>query len=159
MADFFQKNKTIGSVFVVTMEGKRAFLAEIQALVVSTRLPLPRRVASGIDYKRLELLLAVVQKHCNLPFGAMDVFVNVAGGLKISDPAVDLGICLAIFSSFNNISLSDTVAISEVGLLGELRDVQFLDKRIKEARKLGFKKIVSSKDYRMLNEVIKSLKQ
>lgn len=152
-----ENNNTVGSILVVTLEGTRAFLVEIQALVVSSRLPLPRRVAAGIDYKRLELLLAVLQKHCRLSIGASDVFVNVAGGLKLSDPAADLGICLAIFSSFKNISLANTVAISEVGLLGELRRVQFIDKRIKEAKKLGFRNIISYGKYKMINEVIKSL--
>lgn len=152
-----KNNNLIGSILVVALEGTRAFLVEIQGLVVQSRLPLPRRVSSGIDYKRLELLLAVLQKHARLPLGTMDVFVNVAGGLKLSDPAADLGICLAIFSSFKNISLSDTVAISEVGLLGELRGVQSLDKRIREAERLGFKKIISSQKYKTLNEAIKSL--
>jgi len=157
---FLTKNaskNSFGSVLVVTIEGTRAFLVETQALVVASRMPLPRRVASGIDYRKLELLLAVIQKHCNIPIGTMDVFVNVAGGLKLSDPATDLGICLAIFSSFKNISLSNTVAISEVGLLGELREVQSLDKRIREAKKLGFKKIISYENYKTINEVIRSL--
>ena len=139
------------------MEGTRAFLVEIQALVVFSKLPMPRRVASGIDYKRLELLIAVLQKHGRLPLETSDVFVNVAGGLKLSDPAVDLGICLSIYSSLKNISLSKMVAISEVGLLGELRSVGLLDKRIKEAKKLGFKNIVTSVNYKTLNEVIKSI--
>lgn len=151
------KNLT-GSIISVTMEGSRAFLVEIQGLVVSSKIPIPRRVSSGIDYKRLELLLAVLQKHCNLPLSGMDVFINVAGGLRLSDPAADLGICLAIFSSFKNISLSNIVAISEVGLLGELRPVQFVEKRVKEAQKLGFKKIIShSNTYKTLNEVIRAL--
>jgi len=150
------KNVT-GSIISVAMEGSRAFLVEIQGLVVSSKIPIPRRVSSGIDYKRLELILAVLQKHCNIPLSGMDVFVNVAGGLKISDTAVDLGICLAIFSSFKNISLSTTVAVSEVGLLGELRPVQFLDRRIKEAKKLGFKNVISHNTYRTLSEVIRSL--
>ena len=157
---FLTKNENkniVGSILVVTQEGTRSFLVEIQALVVASYLPLPRRVASGIDYKRLELLLAVLQKHCRLPIGTMDVFVNVAGGLKLSDPAADLGVCLAIFSSFKNISVSNTVAISEVGLLGELRTVQSLDKRVKEAQKLGFKKIISFGKYKTLNEAIKSI--
>ncbi len=157
---FLTKNENkniVGSILVVTQEGTRSFLVEIQALVVASYLPLPRRVASGIDYKRLELLLAVLQKHCRLPIGTMDVFVNVAGGLKLSDPAADLGVCLAIFSSFKNISVSNTVAISEVGLLGELRIVQSLDKRVKEAQKLGFKKIISFGKYKTLNEAIKSI--
>ncbi len=157
-ASLSDKRQAFGNILVVTLEGTRAFLVEIQGLVVSSNLPVPRRVALGVDYKRLELLLAVLQKHCGLPFGTMDIFVNVAGGLKLSDPAADLGICLAVFSSFRNISLSDTVAISEVGLLGELRPVQFIEKRIKEAKKLGFKNIISHNTYKTLNEVIKSLK-
>jgi len=98
------------------------------------------RVTAGVDYKRLELLLAVLQKHCRLPVEQMDVYVNVAGGLKLSDPACDLGICLAIFSSVKNIILNRTVGIAEVGLLGELRTSNFLDKRVKQAKKLGLTK-------------------
>lgn len=152
-----ENKNSFGNILTVTLEGTRAFLVEIQALVVPSRMPLPRRVTSGIDYKRLELLLAVIQKHCNLPVGTMDVFVNVASGLKLSDPGADLGICLAIFSSFKNISLSNIVAISEVGLLGELRGASSFDKRIKEAKKLGFKDIISFNTYKTLSGVIKSL--
>ena len=146
-----------GSVLIVTLEGSRAFLVEIQALVVFSKLPMPRRVVSGLDSRRLELLLAVLQKHAQLPIGTMDVFVNVAGGLKISDPASDLGICLAVFSSFKNMALSKTVGISEVGLLGELRKVPFLEKRIKEAKKLGFRDIITPERFKTLNEVFRSL--
>lgn len=153
-------NKAIdasGSVLTVTMEGTRAFLIEIQALVVFSKLPMPRRVASGLDYRRLELILAVLQKHARLPLDSMDVFVNVAGGFKLSDPASDLCIALAIFSSLKNISLARTVAIAELGLLGELRAPSVLDKRVKEAKKLGFGKIVSPKEYRNISEVITKL--
>jgi DNA repair protein RadA/Sms len=115
---------------------------------------MPRRVASGIDYKRLELLLAVLQKHGRMPLDQMDVFVNVAGGFKLSDPAADLAIVLAIFSSFKNIFLSKTVAAAEVGLLGELRMPILLDKRIKEAKKLGFTKILTPKTYKTIKEVV-----
>ena len=146
-----------GSILVVTLEGSRAFLVEIQALAVFSKLPMPRRVASGIDYKRLELLLAVLQKHARLPVDTMDVFVNVAGGLKLSDPAADLAICLAIFSSLKNIPLKRVVAMGEVGLLGELRNVSLLEKRVKEAKKLGFTKIISPSYYKSLAQVIKSL--
>ncbi|GIW62092.1 MAG: DNA repair protein RadA [Patescibacteria group bacterium] len=146
-----------GTVLVVTMEGSRAFLVELQALVVSSKLPMPRRVVSGVDQKRVELLLAVLQKHCGLPLDTMDVFVNVAGGLKISDPAIDLGVCLAIYSSIKNISLSKIVGIAEVGLLGELREVSSLEKRIKEAKKLGFTNILTVKSSKFLNDVLKSL--
>ncbi len=145
---------TPGSVLVSTLEGSRAFLVEIQALVVTTRLPMPRRVVSGVDGRRVELLLAVLQKHCHLPLDTMDVFVNVAGGMKLTDPGIDLGICLAVYSSLKNIALEKTVGIAEVGLLGELRVVSGLDKRVKESEKLGFKNIVTAKKYKTLREVL-----
>ncbi len=154
---FVNENKSAGSVLTITLEGTRAFLVEIQALVVYSKLPMPRRVASGVDYKRLELLLAVLQKHGRMPLDQMDVFVNVAGGFKLSDPASDLAIVLAIFSSFKNISLTKTVAAAEVGLLGELRVPMLLDKRIKEARKLGFTKILTPKAYKNISEVVRVL--
>ncbi|MFH1186550.1 MAG: DNA repair protein RadA [Candidatus Levyibacteriota bacterium] len=146
-----------GSVLTVTLEGTRAFLVEIQALAVFSKLPMPRRVASGFDYKRLELLLAVLQKQCRLPVDTMDIFVNVAGGLKLSDPAADLAICLAVFSSLKNVPLKKTVGAAEVGLLGELRGVSMLEKRIKQANKLGFKNIITAESNRTLNSVLKAL--
>src|SRR5665811_165710 len=146
-----------GSVLTVTLEGTRAFLVEIQALAVFSRLPMPRRVALGFDYKRLELLLAVLQKHCRLPVDTMDIFVNIAGGLKLSDPAADLAICLAVYSSIKNIPLKKTIGIAEVGLLGELRKTNMLEKRIKQAKKLGFKTIVTAETNRTLNSVLKAL--
>lgn len=153
-----KKNPTAsGSVLIVTLEGTRTFLVEIQSLVVFTKSMMPRRVASGIDYKRLELLLAVLQKHCRLPLDQADVFVNVAGGLKITDPAADLGVCLAVYSSLKNIPLKRTVGVAEVGLLGELRNVPSLQKRIKQAKNFGFKNVISSQNFDSLNEVIKTL--
>jgi DNA repair protein RadA/Sms len=152
-----RSNNAPGSVLVANLEGTRAFLVEVQALLVYSKLPMPRRVAAGVDYKRLELLLAVLQKHARLPVEQMDVFVNAAGGMKINDPACDLGICLSIFSSIKNINLSRVVGIAEVGLLGELRTPPFLEKRIKEAKKLGFTKIITPKNYRSIEEVVKSL--
>jgi len=145
-----------GSVLVVIMEGTRPFLIEIQALVVYSKFPMPRRVASGFDSKRLELLLAVLQKHCRLPVETSDVFVNVAGGIKVSDPAVDLGVCLAVYSSLKNVALAKTVGIAEVGLLGELRKVSQLEKRIKEAKKLGFKNIITALEYKNLPQTLAS---
>lgn len=148
------KESASGSILTATLEGSRAFLVEIQALAVFTKLPMPRRVASGVDHRRLELLLAVLQKHCRLPVDSMDIYVNVAGGMKLSDPAADLGICLAIFSSIKNIPVSSMVGISEVGLLGELRPAAQFNKRSKEARKLGFTKILGTDKFKSLNEVI-----
>jgi DNA repair protein RadA/Sms len=149
---------TPGSVLVSTLEGSRAFLVELQALAVTTRLPMPRRVVSGVDGRRVELLLAVLQKHCRLPVDTMDVFVNVAGGMKLSDPGIDLGICLAVYSSVKNITLERVVCIAEVGLLGELRSVSGVEKRVKEAEKLGFKNIITTKEYKLLLQVLQGLK-
>ncbi|MCL4354524.1 DNA repair protein RadA [Patescibacteria group bacterium] len=151
------KESAPGSVLVVTMEGTRAFLVEVQALVLFSKLPFPRRVVSGFEAKRLELLLAVLQKHGRLPVETMDVFINVAGGFKLSDPGADLAVCLAIYSSLKNVPLSKTIGIGEVGLLGELRGVNFLEKRINQAQKLGFTSIVDSNKYRTLSSVLKTL--
>lgn len=154
---FENKKDAVGTVLTATLEGTRAFLVEIQALAVYSKLPMPRRVASGIDGRRLELLLAVLQKHARLAVDGMDIYVNVAGGLKLSDRASDLAICLAIFSSFKNIPLGKTVCISEVGLLGEMRPVLELGKRTREAKKLGFTSIIGSDKYKTLGEVISKL--
>ncbi len=149
--------RSAGSVITVTLEGTRALPVEIQSLVVFSKLPVPRHVATGVDPKRLEILLAVLQKHCNLPLLAMDVFMNVAGGIKLTDPGADLSICLAIFSSLRNIPLNKIVGIAEVGLLGELRSVPLLEKRAKEARKLGFKNIISAETHKSLKDVLESI--
>lgn len=149
--------RSAGSVITVTLEGTRALPVEIQSLVVFSKLPVPRHVATGVDPKRLEILLAVLQKHCNLPLLTMDVFMNVAGGIKLTDPGADLSICLAIFSSLRNIPLNKIVGIAEVGLLGELRSVPLLEKRAKEARKLGFKNIISSETHKSIKDVLDSI--
>lgn len=146
-----------GSVLTATLEGTRSFMVEIQALAVYTKFPMPRRVASGVDSKRLELLLAVLQKHAKLPIENMDIYVNVAGGLKLSDPAADLAICLAVFSSVKNVPLGKTVGIAEVGLLGELRPAAEFNKRAKEAKKLGFTNMLGTDKFKTLNEVLDTL--
>ena len=120
---------------------------------------MPRRVVSGTDPRRVELLLAVLQKHCRLPVDTMDVFVNVAGGLKLSDPGIDLGICLAVYSSLRNIPMTKTVGIAEVGLLGELRTVSGLEKRVREAEKLGYKNIVTARTNKSLSDVIRKMER
>jgi DNA repair protein RadA/Sms len=152
-----QKENTPGSVLTVMQEGSRSFLIELQALVVFSKFPMPRRVASGLDSRRLELLLAVLQKHARLPFETYDVFVNVAGGIKTADPAADLAICLALFSSLKNVPLGQTVGIAEVGLLGELRGVNNLDKRMKEAKSLGLNTIITPKKFSTISQVLQSL--
>lgn len=146
-----------GSVVVVASEGTRPILVEVQALVVPTKLFTPRRVANGIDFNRLQMLTAIIQKHLRLPLSDFDVYVNVASGFKISETAADLGICLAIISSFKNKALKRrTAVIGEVGLLGEIRHVPQQEKRIKEARKLGFKNILDS-GYKYLINTVKEI--
>lgn len=145
-----------GSTVVPVLTGLRPILVEIQSLVTKSSLPSPRRTASGVDNNRLQLLVAVLQKRLKLLLFDQDIFVNVTGGLKIIEPAADLGICMAIFSSFKDFTIpSKTAFIGEVGLLGELRSVRSMDKRISEARKLGFRNIVSPKSFRNLTEVVK----
>ncbi len=135
-----------GSVAVPTMEGSRCFLVEIQALVTSSNLAVPRRVTQGVDYNKLCLLLAVLEKRQNLRFYDQNVFMNVAGGMRVSEPACDLAIALSVVSSLKNVPFSRrTVAIGEVGLGGEIRPVAFMDKRIGEAAKLGFSRCLTSK--------------
>ncbi|MFH0749697.1 MAG: DNA repair protein RadA [Candidatus Gottesmanbacteria bacterium] len=128
-----------GSVITVIMEGTRPLLVEIQALVVPSQIPIPRRVANGFDYNKLQLLTAILQKRLGLPLGTSDVFINVNGGLKLTEPAADLAVALAIISSYKNISIdSKTIVFGEVGLLGEIRRVGQEERRMKEAKRLGF---------------------
>ena len=129
-----------GSAVVCTMEGSRGVLAEIQALVTPVGFGNPRRMADGIDFNRLMLMIAVLEKRCRLSLSNQDVYINVAGGLKIDDTAVDLGVCAAIISGLCDMPIPcDTVFIGEVGLGGELRSVSQPEKRLSEAYKLGFK--------------------
>jgi len=135
-----------GSAVTVIMEGTRPMLVEIQALTVPSQLAMPRRVANGINYNRLQLLVAILQKRLNLPLGTFDVFVNVSGGIKIEEPSVDLAVIIAILSSFKNKALdAKTAVFGEVGLLGEVRSIGSEDRRIKEAKRLGFTTVISPK--------------
>lgn len=130
---------TAGSTVVCIMEGTRPLLVEVQALVSTTGYNLPRRQTSGIDYNRMALLIAVLEKKVGLALAREDVFVNVAGGIKIDEPAADLAVALAIASSFRNKPVCEnTIIIGEVGLAGEVRSVSYIDKRLQEASKLGF---------------------
>lgn len=134
-----------GAVAACILEGTRPVLMEIQALVTQSFTAIPRRVALGVDYNRLVLLSSVLQKVLNLPLYNQDIFVKVGGGFKVSEPAGDLGICLAVLSSFKNRPVKPkTCVFGEVGLLGEVRRVNGEEKRIKEAKKLGFTNILSS---------------
>lgn len=132
-----------GSVAVATLEGTRPMLIEIQALVCPTSFGMPRRMATGLDYNRITLLMAVLEKRVGMQLHNYDAYVNVVGGLKIDEPACDLGVVTAIASSFRNIPVDmDTVLIGEVGLTGEVRAVSQIDKRIREAVRIGFKNCV-----------------
>lgn len=136
-------DNTSGNAIVAIMEGNRPFLVQIQTLVTKTQFGNPQRTASGIDHRRMNLLLAVLEKRCVKPFGFHDVFIKVSGGLRIDEPAADLGICMALVSSLDDIPLaSHTVYIGEVGLDGSIRQVNRLDTRINEALKLGFSKVI-----------------
>ena len=133
-----------GSIVVASMEGSRPVLAEVQALVTPTAYGNPRRTASGIDYQRVTLLMAVLEKRIGLYLQNHDAYVNVAGGIRVEEPAIDLGLALSIASSFRDVPIPmGIVAVGEVGLTGEVRAVTRLDQRIQEAKKLGFTKMVA----------------
>ncbi len=128
-----------GSVVSCAMEGTRPILVEIQALVSQTNFNMPRRTAAGTDYNRVNLLMAVLEKRLGLPLGNCDAYVNVAGGLRVNEPAVDLAIVAALISSFKNRAVSEkTMIFGEVGLTGEVRAVSMAEQRVNEAAKLGF---------------------
>jgi DNA repair protein RadA/Sms len=160
-AAFLEESQTgtPGSAVVAIMEGTRPVLVEIQALVINSQLAIPRRVSNGISINKVQLLTAVLQKRCGLVgLGTSDIFVNVAGGIHIKEPAADIGIALAIASSLKNQSLPVKLAvIGEIGLLGEIRQVSFLNKRVAEAKKLGFSQVVAPNKYKNLNQVVKRL--
>ena len=132
-----------GSIVACSIEGTRPILIEIQALVSRSAFGMPRRTAVGTDYNRVNLLMAVLEKRMRIPLGDYDAYVNIAGGIKMNEPAVDLGLVLAIYSSFKDKVISeDTICFGEVGLSGEVRSVNMAEQRVNEASKLGFKKCI-----------------
>lgn len=143
-SEFFLSQRSMnvsGSVIVPSMEGSRPILVEIQALVSHTNLAVPRRTSIGVDHQRVSLLAAVLERQLAIPLYNRDIFLNVAGGVKIEEPAIDLGIVVAVASSALNKSIdTKTVFIGEVGLTGEVRGISQLEIRLNEASKLGFKK-------------------
>jgi DNA repair protein RadA/Sms len=137
-----------GSAAAVIVEGARPLIIEVQALVSSAVYGTPQRSATGYDVRRLHMLLAVLEKRCGFKLGAKDVFLNIAGGIKVNDPSIDLAVVAAILSSSEDLSLpSDTCFAAEVGLSGEIRPVTRLDQRIAEAGKIGFKRIFISNSH------------
>ena len=128
-----------GAVVACSMEGTRPILLEVQALVTETAFGMPRRTAAGIDYNRVNLLMAVLEKRCHLPMSHYDAYVNVAGGMRMNEPAMDLAVVTAIISSYRDIPVDEhTLLFGEVGLSGEVRSVSMAEYRVREAAKLGF---------------------
>jgi len=151
-----RKENVPGSMTTVVLEGTRPLMVEVQALVVSSKLPVPRRVAQGIDSRRIEVILAVLSKHARLNISDCDVFVNIAGGVIIRETGADLAVALAIASSYREVSLpAGLVAVGEVGLLGEVRSVSREKDRLKEAKRQEFSKYVSSQNTSTLVEAIR----
>lgn len=135
-----------GCVISASLEGTRPVLIEVQALATSTSYGIPQRTSMGYDYKKLNIIIAVIEKKLGLFLNKSDIFLNIAGGLKIDEPAIDLAVAMGIYSSFRDIPVdSDTVVLGEIGLSGEVRTISYIEKRITEASKLGFKKIIIPK--------------
>jgi DNA repair protein RadA/Sms len=163
-----REKQTPGSVVTSSIEGTRPILLEVQALVTPSSYGYPQRVSNGFDQRRLSILLAVLEKRAGIRVSATNVFVNIAGGIRITEPAADLAVCTAIASSLTDkIVDSQTIVIGEVGLGGEIRSVGHIEKRIQEAEKLGFKSVIipsgNSKELKISNKIkthfIDTLKQ
>jgi len=142
-----QRSKGIsGSTVSASMEGTRPILIEVQALVSSSGYSVPQRTATGFDYKRLAILIAVLEKKIGIHLSKFDVFINIAGGIKIDEPSIDLAAAISICSSFKDTSIdADMLILGEIGLSGEIRGISFAERRIQEAIKLGFKKVLLPK--------------
>lgn len=138
-----REDNPAGSCIVSCMEGTRSILVELQALTSQSVFGYPKRTANGIDFNRLALLIAVMEKRAGMNLGNQDVYLNVVGGLKINEPSIDLGILMVTASSYKNVPIDkDIVIMGEVGLTGEVRRINLIEKRLKEAEKLGFKKCI-----------------
>ncbi|SNU05270.1 DNA repair protein RadA/Sms [Lachnospiraceae bacterium] len=148
-SEFFLSGRPVdasGSVVVCTVEGTRALLVELQALCTDSSFNMPRRTSVGIDYNRVNMLIAVLEKRGGISLSGCDCYVNIAGGMKLNDPSADLGVLMAIASSFRDRPVDEhTVIIGEIGLAGEIRGVRNITQRIKEATKLGYKKLIIPK--------------
>ncbi|MEO8445912.1 MAG: DNA repair protein RadA [bacterium] len=135
-----------GCVISSSLEGTRPILIEVQALVASSNYGIPQRTSMGFDYKKLNIIVAVLEKKLGLHLNKYDIFLNIAGGVKIDEPAIDLAVAMSIYSSFRDIPIdSETVVLGEIGLSGEVRTISYIERRITEAAKLGFKKIIIPK--------------
>ena len=152
-------NGTSGSIVACSMEGTRPILVEIQALVCQSNFGIPRRTAVGTDFNRVNLLMAVLEKKVGIHLAACDAYVNIAGGMKMTEPAIDLGISLAVVSSCKDIVIPDGVmAFGEIGLSGEVRAVSMAGQRVAEARKLGFDTVILPEVCRSATEKIQGIR-
>ena len=153
------REQDTGTVIIPTVEGTRPLLVELQALVAPTPYVPPRRTADSVDIKRIQLLLAVLEKRVHLSIGACDVYVKVAGGIRIDEPAADLGLCVAMASSFaNRLLRPQTIVFGEVGLSGEVRAVSQAETRVNEAKRLGFKAaVLPMKNFRQLSGEVQGI--
>lgn len=142
-SEFFlseREEKNIGSLIVTSLEGSKVFLLEVQTLLVASNFGLPRRLVQGFDKNRLEMLCAIIEKKMGFSFAQLDIFLNIPGGINIKDTSADLAIVMAIFSAIKEVEVSQKIAaIGELGLRGEIRKVSFIQKRLRELEKLGFK--------------------
>ena len=152
-----REDNPAGSLIVACMEGTRPILVELQALTTQSVFGFPKRTANGVDFNRLAILIAVMEKRAGLMLGNQDVYLNVVGGLRLNEPSVDLGMILVTASSFKNIPIpKDVVIIGEVGLTGEVRRVNLIEKRLKESEKLGFKTcIIPESNKKLLKDKFK----
>ena len=148
---------TSGTCIACAMEGSRPILAEVQGLVAPTGFGNPRRMATGFDYSRMAMLLAVLEKRSGYFFGNMDAYINVVGGLKLDEPATDLPVAISLVSSLKDIVVpEDILAFGEIGLTGEIRGVNHCDQRLIEASRLGFKRcIIPAQNYRRISDAAK----
>ena len=147
-----------GSLPTVILEGTRPVVVEVQSLVVPTKMPYPKRIFQGVDARRAELMIAVLSGRGGLPLGGFDVFINAVGGIYLKEPAADLAMVLSVASAFANKALPvKTIAFGEVGLLGEIRSIPQEARRIKEARRLGFRNILTRSSARTISELIRKL--
>lgn len=138
-----REDNPAGSCIVSSIEGTRAILIELQALTTQSIFGFPKRTANGTDYNRLALLIAVLEKRAGMMLGNQDIYLNLVGGIRVNEPSIDLGMIMAVASSFKNVAIpKDMVIIGEVGLTGEVRRINLIDKRLKEAEKLGFKSCI-----------------
>lgn len=138
-----REDNPAGSCIVSSIEGTRAILIELQALTTQSIFGFPKRTANGTDYNRLALLIAVLEKRAGIMLGSQDIYLNLVGGIRVNEPSIDLGMMMAVVSSFKNVAIpKDMVIIGEVGLTGEVRRINLIDKRLKEAEKLGFKSCI-----------------